>query len=140
MITKTRSLYLKVLCVPERCFVVHCPAGHSTSKLVNPQTLYFKVSCPTDTLLRSKLSHGHSASKQVVPWTLCFEVSCPTDTLLRSRLSPHKGDNLLQGGSLRSRVSGRTAYFELKCSGGGLLRSNFPPPPPTLYFGGQVTS
>ena len=32
VITKTRSLYLKVLCVPESCLVVHCPAGHSASK------------------------------------------------------------------------------------------------------------
>ena len=83
---------------PERCFVVHCPAGHSTSKLVSPRTLYFEVvprtlyfevSCPPDTLLRS----------------------CPPDTLLRSRLSPHKGDNLLQGESLRSRVSGARFFF-----------------------------
>ena len=32
------------------------------------------------------------------PRTLYFEISCPMDTLLWSRLSPHKGDNLLQGG------------------------------------------
>ena len=32
VITKTRSLCFEVLWVPERCFVVNYPPGHSTSK------------------------------------------------------------------------------------------------------------
>ena len=92
--------------------VVNCPPGHSTSKF--PGHSASKLSPGHST---SKLSPGHFTSKQTVP---------------------HKGDSLLQGGSLcfKAECPGRRVYFEVKCPGGGLLRSNLPPG----HFGGQVTS
>ena len=78
----------------------------------------------------SALFHHFAALLLIFPQTLYFEVSCPPDTLLWSRLSPHKGDNLLQGGSLcfEAKCPGRTVYFEVTCPWG------------TLHFWRQVTS
>ena len=63
VITKTRSLYFEVLCVPECCMLCCKLSPWTLFFEVISQILSFEVSCPTDTLLPSKLFPTRSSSK-----------------------------------------------------------------------------